>query len=70
MSARRGSMHWVRQPVGLHYQYDKEQDVMTIEGQRYTGEFFRQIGQVSEEGITLMMMRKADGMVAFERVED
>lgn len=52
-------------PTELHFSYDKESDIITIEGVRYAGEFFRGL---SEHGINLnvpfVITERSDSVVA------
>jgi len=67
---RRGAGRYIGRKAGirLHYQYDKDRDVLTIEGQQYSGEFFRQIAAVSAEPLPLTMKRNEHGVVVFEKM--
>lgn len=49
--------------------YDAEQDVMTIEGIRYSGELFRELGFSAQVGQLLRVVERTDGVVTLVREE-
>lgn len=53
----------------LTFSYDEAQDILTIEGIRYSGNFFREL---SSEGLPLGMsfkiVERGDGVVVVQRV--
>jgi hypothetical protein len=66
---RRGSGRYIGRKAGirLHYHYDKDHDVMTIEGERYAGNFFRQFGLVDETAVKLTIQRMPNGVLTFTK---
>lgn len=53
----------------LNMSYDEAQDVVTIAGQQFTGEFFRAFGVVQSEGrVVVALFRDADDVVRIERL--
>ena len=65
--SRRGSGRYMGRVIGLHYQYDKEHDVLTVEGQQFSGDFFRQFALVGEKGVTVTMQRMKNGVITFTK---
>lgn len=47
----------------LQFQYDQQTDILTIEGIRYSGEMFRQLGGVLPEGNAFVVEARADGVL-------
>jgi hypothetical protein len=48
----------------LHYKYDKPNDIITIEGTRYSGNFFRTLGAHGPKiGAVLQITRRDDGVL-------
>jgi hypothetical protein len=48
----------------LHYKYDKPRDIITIEGTRYSGNFFRTLGAHGPKlGAVLQITRRDDGVL-------
>ena len=53
----------------LHYHYRRDTDVMTLEGVRYSGDFFRTIGKHgSDVGQVLQITERRDGVVELRRL--
>ena len=53
----------------LNITYDERRDIVTIAGQPFSGDFFRQFGLTSSEGrIVFTLFRDQRGVVRIERV--
>ena len=51
----------------LNFKYDAIQDVMTIEGNRFSGDFFRYFNMTSPQAI-FRMLENSNGNIVIERV--
>ena len=56
----------------LSVRYDPQKDIIEIEGTKYTGDFFRELGCNFPEmvGQVLRVDQKGDGVVALTRLYD
>ncbi len=55
----------------LQFEYDEEKDVMTIEGMKYSGDFFRIfLSEGLDIGESFVLAKQEDGIITFERKRD
>lgn len=54
--------------VGLAYDYDQRNDILTIEGMKYAGDVFRSMGFVPVGAVFRVEGRK-DGVITLKRIE-
>lgn len=47
----------------LQFDYDKENDILTVEGIRYSGVLFRQLGETLPVGNAFVIEARADGVL-------
>jgi hypothetical protein len=53
----------------LQYTYDMTNDILTIEGLEFTGEFFRELaGTLAPAGTLFQVVKRENGVKAIERV--
>lgn len=55
----------------LDHDYDPEADILTIEGCRYSGRLFRELGEEGMKTDTLFrLLRREDGVITIEEVSE
>lgn len=47
----------------LKFEYDEQNDTITIEGIKYSGEIFRQLGGMLEVGALFQLMERENGVL-------
>lgn len=52
--------------MNLNYQYDAQTDVLTIEGIRYSGTLFRQLGGLLPLHTQFVITSRGDGVIVLE----
>lgn len=54
----------------LEFNYDEEADVLTVEGIRYSGNFFRFFAVAGPSDDVFRVVERHDGVVVIQKVED
>ncbi len=52
----------------LNFDYDSERDVLTIEGVKYAGEYFRFLGHSPAPGVIFKIVERKDGVISVAAV--
>lgn len=54
----------------LEIKYDKQEDTLTIEGIKYSGEVFRNLGFWMPVGMKFMLVKRDNGVVTIQRLQE